>query len=260
MISARFDGLVCDMDGVVYRGDSPIAGAAGAIAALRRQGIQILFCTNNSRATVTDYVAKLAGLGIPVDPADVLTSAVVTAEVLAERGYAGKTAIVVGGNGIRSALAAVCISVKDDPGIVSADLVVVGWDPEFDYAAMTRASRAVRAGARLIATNDDSTFPASDGLIPGAGAILASIASASGTTAEIMGKPHAPMMDAAADRLAGRNRIAIVGDRPDTDLAGGRARGWHTVLVLSGVTSSDEAARLDPQPDAIVGSLAELVQ
>lgn len=258
MISPPFDGLVCDLDGVIYRGDEAIPGSAAAIAAMRDRGVRILFCTNNSRSTVADYVEKLASFGIEIGEEEVLTSAIVTAGVLQERGFPGKTAIVVGGEGIRDALAEVCISVKDDPAITAADLVVVGWDPDFTYDAMRRASVAVRRGATLVATNNDPSFPAADALWPGAGAILASIETASGAKAEVMGKPFSPMMEQATRRLDGATHIAAVGDRPDTDLAGAMARGWTTILVLSGVTSASQAKRLDPQPDLVLGSIAEL--
>lgn len=258
MISPTFDGLVCDLDGVIYRGDEVIPGAPEAIGRLRERDISVLFCTNNSRSTVDQYVAKLRGLGIEADLQDVLTSAVVTAEALKARGFPGKTAIVVGGAGIREELSNVCISVKDDPTVTVADLVVVGWDPEFTYEAMKRATIAVRHGATFIATNDDATFPAADALWPGAGAILASIETASGRKAEVMGKPHEPMMSVAALRLEGAGKIAVVGDRPDTDLAGATARGWATILVLSGVTTEEQARHLDPQPDLVIGSIAEL--
>jgi ribonucleotide monophosphatase NagD (HAD superfamily) len=124
---------------------------------------------------------------------------------------------------------------------------------------MRRATLAVRAGAQLVATNDDASFPAPDGLWPGAGAILASIEVASGARAEVMGKPHPPMMDAVARRLDGCRDIAIVGDRPQTDLRGGIARGWTTILVTSGVVSPEDAPKVDPPPDAVLGSIADLV-
>lgn len=259
MISPTFDGLVCDLDGVIYRGADAIPGSVKAIQVLRARGVRILFCTNNSRSTVQQYVSRLGELGIDAEPADILTSALVTAEVLQQRGFPGKTAIVVGGDGIRTALSDVCISVKDDPAVSVADLVIVGWAPDFTYDDMKRASIAIRRGAVLVATNDDASFPAEDALWPGAGAILASIETASGERAEVMGKPHPPMMAAAARRLDGCTNIAVVGDRPDTDLAGGRARGWSTILVLSGVTSQDQADRLDPAPDVVIGSLGELI-
>lgn len=260
MIRGSFDALVCDMDGVVYRGDDPIPGAIEAIDALRADGIRIVFCTNNSRATLLQYVAKLRGMGVAAEPEDIVTSAVVTAGTLEQRGMAGRTAIVVGGPGIREALSSVCISVKDDASVTAADLVVVGWTPDFTYAEMRRAATAVRKGAALIATNNDATFPARDGLWPGAGSILASIETAFGASAEVMGKPYPPMMETVARRLEDASAIAMVGDRPDTDLAGGAARGWTTILVLTGVTSERDVASLERAPDHVIVSLADLVQ
>jgi len=258
-IGEGFDALVCDLDGVIYRGSTPIPGSAEAIAGLRARGVRVVFCTNNSRSTVSDYVTKLSAMGIPTAPEDVITSAVVTAEVLRERGFAGKTAIVVGGDGVREALSSVCISVKDDPGVRRADVVVVGFDPGFTYEAMKRATHAVLNGAAFVATNEDPSFPAEEGLWPGAGAILASIETASGRRAEIMGKPHPPMMDVVADRVGPDAKVLVVGDRPDTDLAGGVARGWPTVLVLTGVTAESDVAGAAPQPDRVLGSIAELI-
>ncbi len=256
---AEIDGIVCDLDGVVYRGDQPVPGAVEAISSLRRRGVQVVFCTNNSGWTIAQYVAKLASLGVEAGPDDILTSAIVTAEVLEQRGWSGKSAIVVGGAGLRGALESIGVVIDSDPDSLVADLVVVGWDPSFDYAAMRRAAMAVRSGATLVASNDDASWPAPDGLWPGAGAILASIEKASGGIAEVMGKPHRPMMEAAASRLEGAKHVAVVGDRPDTDLAGGLAMGWSTILVLSGVTTQEETARLRPEPDLILSSLADLV-
>jgi 4-nitrophenyl phosphatase len=253
-----FDGLVCDMDGVLYRGDAPIEGSAVAIEEMRKRGIRLVFCTNNSRSTVDQYVDKLARMNIEASPREIVTSAVVTAEVLEGRRRDGR-AIVVGGDGIRAALTSIGIEIDDDPESTRADLVVVGWDPRFDYAAMRRAAAAVLSGAEFVATNDDAAFPAPEGLWPGAGAILASIETASGRRAEVMGKPHDPMMESVAGRLDGAREVAMVGDRPETDLAGGAARGWTTVLVLSGVTSRDQAARLSPAPDLVLDTLLELL-
>lgn len=258
-VLAGVDGIVCDLDGVLYRGKEPIPGAAETVAAWRRRGIRIVFCTNNSGWTVDQYVAKLEAMGVAVSTQEILTSALVTAEVLEERGASGKRAIVVGGKGLRRALQSIDVVLEEGPEIRRADFVIVGWDRSFDYEVMRRASMAVRAGATLVASNDDAAFPAPDGLWPGAGAILASIETASGTTAEVLGKPHKPMMEAAARRLEGATRIAVVGDRPDTDLAGGAAMGWTTILVLSGVTTPEAAAALAPAPDLIVNSLADLL-
>ncbi len=259
MISERFDGLVCDLDGVVYLGDESIPGAVEAVTALRRSGTRILFATNNSRATVAQYVAKLGGLGIDVERDEILTSAVVTGEELAARGYSGRVALVVGGDGIREELMRAGIDIVADDA-TRADLVVVGLDTAFTYETMKCAAGTVRGGAELIATNDDAALPTPEGLWPGAGAIVAAIATAAGARAEVMGKPHRPMMDAAARRLHGARAIAAVGDRPETDLAGARARGWRTILVLSGVTAAEDVRSLEPRPDLVVASLAELAR
>ncbi|HEV2754867.1 MAG TPA: HAD-IIA family hydrolase [Actinomycetota bacterium] len=253
------DGLVSDMDGVFYRGDEPIPGVGDAVRRWREAGKRIVFCTNNSHYTVAEYVAKLERVGVPASEEDVVSSAVVLAEVLRERGAAGKSALAIGAQGLRTGLADAGVAVVDErvpPGEI--DYVVVGWDDDFDYRKMRRACLAVRAGAELLATNSDATFPAPNGLWPGAGAILASIEVSSGRKAEVLGKPHAPMMEAAARRVEGCRRIAIAGDRADTDLAGGVSRGWLTILVLSGVTTPEEARELSPSPDLVLGSLAEL--
>lgn len=255
MIRERPDGIVCDLDGVVYRGDAPIPGSAEAISTIRGAGARILFSTNNSRSTIGQYIDKLSSMGVQADASEIVTSAVVTAEELQRRDFAGRTAIVVGGDGIHEALGDVCISVKTEPSVTKADLCVVGWDPTFDYAAMARAAAAVRDGAVFIATNLDSSFPAEEGLLPGTGALVAAISTASGAKAEAMGKPFKPMLDAVARRMQGCERIVSIGDRADTDLAGAADRGWGRVLVLSGVTSADQARRLDPPPDLVVADL-----
>jgi 4-nitrophenyl phosphatase len=248
------DGVMCDLDGVLYRGDEPVPGAAAAVARVRAKGVRFLFCTNNSRSTVAQYVEKLTRLGIPASADEMLTSAIVTAEVLESRGLAGMSVLVIGGEGIRNALGEAGIEVGDaDPGAV-----VVGWDPEFTYDKMRAAASAVMNGATLIATNGDATFPAPGGLWPGAGSILASIETATGVRAEVMGKPNPPMMDVVAARLAGARRIAVIGDRPDSDLAGGAARGWETILVLTGVTRREDVGGVSPRPDYIADSIADL--
>lgn len=218
-------------------------------------GVRVVFCTNNSRSTVAQYVEKLGSMGIEADPDDIVTSSVVTGEVLEAEG-GDRSAVTIGGDGIRDAVAGAGIEILPEPRH-DADLVIVGWDLEFTFEKMKRATLAItNHGARFIATNEDAAYPAPGGLWPGTGAIVASIAVASGATAEVMGKPHAPMMEAAARRLEGCRNVAVVGDRPDTDLAGGLSRGWTTILVLSGVTT--DASSAVPVPDLVLTSLADL--
>ena len=250
------EGIVCDLDGVVYRGDTALPGAVEAIAHMQAQEIKVLFCTNNSRATIAQYADKLSGLGIKVPTELILTSGVVLGEVLRERSPRLESAFVIGGDGVREGVETAGLTLSDDDEV---DVVAVGWDPTFTYDHLRTAAFALHRGAVLIATNDDATFPAEEGrLLPGAGPIVAALEVAGGVKAEVLGKPHRPMMEAAAARLHPAARIAVIGDRSETDLAGGHSMGWRTILVLSGVTSARQAQALEPQPDAIVGSLAEL--
>lgn len=250
------EAIVCDLDGVVYRGSSALPGAVEAISRIQAEGITVLFCTNNSRATLAQYAAKLAGMGIEIPPELVLTSAVVLEEVLRGRSPRPESAFVIGGDGVREGVEGAGLELADRDDV---DVVAVGWDPAFTYDHLRRATFALHGGAELIATNADATFPAEDGrLLPGAGPIVAALEVAGGVKAEVLGKPHRPMMEAAAARLAPATRIAVVGDRPETDLAGGHAMGWRTILVLTGVTSAQQARMLEQAPDAIVESLAEL--
>jgi HAD superfamily hydrolase (TIGR01450 family) len=197
---------VLDLDGVVWLADRAIPGSAEAVTRLTDAGSPVLFVTNNSYARVSDVEAKLRSHGIEAT-GKVLTSAVAAAALVAP----GERVLVCGGPGV--------VEVVEQRGaeIVSSepDVVVVGYNPAFDYAAMTAASTAVRDGARLVATNDDATYPTPHGPIPGGGAILASIERATGLSATIAGKPHGPMVDAVLARLGPKG--LVVGDRPDTN-------------------------------------------
>jgi 4-nitrophenyl phosphatase len=255
---AGLEGLVCDLDGVIYRGPEPIEGSPEAIERLRELGVHVVFCTNNANPTIGRYIEKLGSMGVSVECDDLVTSAVVMAELLAEEGAAGRSAIVVGGEGLREALDSIDVVVDDDPSSRTADYVVVGFDPDFTYESLKRASFAVQDGARLVAANADASFPAPDGLWPGAGSLVAAIEVASGGRARVMGKPHEPMMRVAERHLGGASKIAIAGDRPNTDLEGGRVMGWATILVLSGVTARAEIDQVEPKPDIVLERLADL--
>jgi 4-nitrophenyl phosphatase len=252
------DGLACDLDGVIYRGTEPIDGSPEAIRRLRELGVRVVFCTNNASPTIDRYLSKLRAMGVEVEPDELVTSAIVTVEVMSARGVVGKKAIVVGEDGLREALTSIGVEVNDDENSVSADFVVVGFDQNFNYAALRRASFAIQGGAQLIACNADASFPAANGLWPGAGSLVAAIETASGVRAEVMGKPYEQMMRSTQRHLGDATKIAIAGDRPNTDLEGGRVMGWTTILVLSGVTSRGDLQSLDAQPDIVLERLADL--
>jgi 4-nitrophenyl phosphatase len=247
---------VLDLDGVVWLGDEPIPGAADAVARLRAAGERVLFATNNSFPAVADQEAKLARVGIPAE-GDVLTSAMAAAGLVEP----GQRVLVAGGPGIRQAVAARGAVVVDagDPAADDAagvDVVAVGFHRDFDYERLRRAARAVDAGARLVATNDDATYPTPDGPIPGGGSLVAAVAYATGVTPVVAGKPHAPMADLV--RAVGGDAGTVVGDRPETDGAFARTLGYRFGLVLTGVTRPGDPP-VEPTPDVVANSLAALV-
>src|SRR4051794_7775224 len=175
-----------DLDGVVWLAGRPIAGSADAIARLRAAGERVAFLTNNSGPTLAEHVAKLAAAGVPADPEEVVSSASAAAELL----QAGQQVYVAGGQGVREAVHAAGAEIVEDWR--QADAVVVGRTVDFDFSMLTAASNAVRAGARFVATNGDTTFPTGDGLEPGAGAIVAAIAAAAGREPEVAGQARPP--------------------------------------------------------------------
>lgn len=239
---------VLDLDGVIWLGKSPIPGSAEAVAKLRDAGHDVLFVTNNSFATVAQQEAKLAAFGIEA-AGDVVTSAVVGAQFV----DAGQRVIVVGGQGIVEAATARGGVVVDD---LPADVVLVGLDRALSYDRLDRAARAVRAGARFIATNTDATYPTMQGLLPGGGAIVAAVSVAAGIEPIVAGKPCEPAAAYVRHRL-GPDGI-MVGDRPGTDGLFAGVLGYRFGLVLSGVTTGADLP-VDPTPDVVASDLAALI-
>jgi 4-nitrophenyl phosphatase len=249
--------VACDLDGVVWRGHLPIASAASGIAALRDSGLRVAFVSNNSNSPVNDVVAKLGHMGVRATAADVVTSAMAAAWLLAHSLPAGARVLVAGGPGVREALADAGLAAVDDG---PADAVVVGFHRDFDYDGLDRASRAVREGARFVATNLDATYPVPGGLIPGAGSLVAAVATAAGATPEVAGKPEAPTVGLIRERYGDVG--VVVGDRPSTDGALAAALGWPFALVLSGVTAAvappGGEAIPDPPPPFVADDLGAL--
>jgi 4-nitrophenyl phosphatase len=239
--------LALDLDGVIWLADEPIPGAADAVARLRDAGEDLVFVTNNSSQPVGEVEEKLARHGIEAT-GDVLTSAT-AALALVER---GERVLVCAGPGVVEAIERRgARPVRDG----DADVVVVGFHRDFDYERLRIAARAVRRGARLLATNDDASYPTPDGPIPGGGSILAAVVTATGAEPVIAGKPHPPMVDLVRARLG--PGALMVGDRPDTDGRFARALGYRFALVHTGVTPA--GVPVDPVPDLVASDLAALV-
>jgi 4-nitrophenyl phosphatase len=253
---------VCDLDGVVWRGDRPIAGSSETVCKLRSRGERVVFVSNNSTATVGDYLSKLERLGMPTTADDLVTSAQAAAELVP----AGARALVLGGPGIVEALSARSVEVVDasDAGAghaASFDHVVVGLDRRLSYERLSSAVSAVLAGAKLIGTNEDPTYPVPEGLKPGGGAVLAAVAVAGGVVPVVAGKPHAPIAATTLRRLGRSNGagLLVVGDQPFTDGRFAVTLGASFALVLSGVTAAGDVAAVRPVPELVRADLAELV-
>ena len=255
MLAERYDCILFDLDGVLYRGEQTITSAPPTMARLRELGVRVVFLTNNSSRTPRQVADKLRTHGIDADPEEVVTSALATAEMLAERG--GGRAFVIGMDGVREALADAGIQIVDGRS-GDADLVVVGFDANATYDALKTASLLVERGARLVATNADASFPAADGLWPGAGALLAVITTTTGVRAEIVGKPFASLFEFGL-RRGGGGRPLVVGDRLDTDIEGAIDLGWDTMLVLTGVSTRADAETAGLRPTVIAEDVSALL-
>jgi 4-nitrophenyl phosphatase len=233
---------VIDLDGVIWLAQQPIPGSADAIARLRQAGVGVLFATNNSLPTLSELVTQLAQVGIAAGPDELLTSAQAAASLLTP----GSTAVVCAGAGVLEALADRGVTVVPEG---PADAVVVGLTRDFDFAMLATAASAVHGGARLVGTNDDATYPTPGRLLPGAGALLAAVATAAQTTPEVAGKPHPAIVTLLATRAP--DASLVVGDRPSTDGLLARRLGVPYALVRSGVTTAaDTPTEVEPDIDA----------
>jgi HAD superfamily hydrolase (TIGR01450 family) len=233
----RIEFVLCDLDGVVWLARQAIPGAPAAVELLRDSGRRVLFVTNNSVSVLAEQEQALAAIGIPAG-GDVVTSAQAAASLVAS----GDHVMVCGGPGVSEAVVergAVVIDPLADTGSAPG-AVIVGLTRDVDYSMLDAASRAVRDGARFIATNDDATFPTPNGLTPGAGAIVAAVSTAAGSVPIVAGKPHAPMGDLVRARCGPRFGPAtaiMVGDRWVTDGRFADVLGCPFALVRSGVTA-----------------------
>ena len=256
MLADPYDVILLDLDGVLYRWPEPIPGAAEAVAALRKAGKRIAFVTNNSSRTPAQVAERLASVGVEAEPEEVITSALATATILAERGT--RSAFVIGEQGLLEALTDVGIRVVDASSN-EVDAVVVGFDRGADYMKLKDASVLVQRGVALVASNADPSFPAPGGESwPGAGALLAAIQTTTGTRGEVFGKPEAQLFERAL-ASAGGGRALVVGDRLDTDIAGASRLGWDSVLVLTGDARREDVESSSWQPTFVVDDLSGLV-
>ncbi len=255
----RHDALLLDLDGVVHLGDQAAPYAVDVLGRVRDRGTPLAFVTNNASRTREDVAAALRRLGVAADPAEVMTSAVATAELLAGQLEPGAPVLVVGGEGLWAAVEQAGLTPVADAGREPV-AVVQGWGPDVAWRDLAEATVALRAGARWVVTNRDPTLPSPRGPLPGSGALVAAITVATGQEPEtVVGKPRPELFRTAAGRL-GAAAALVVGDRPDTDIAGARAGGLASLLVLTGVAGPDDVLALAPErrPDYLGRDLRDL--
>ncbi|OYT76035.1 MAG: hypothetical protein CFK49_00160 [Armatimonadetes bacterium JP3_11] len=261
-LANRFDTFVFDLDGVVYRGNQPLPRAIEVLNLLRDSGRQVFFLTNNSGATRQQYAEKLLSMGIEAQPEQFITSAWATALYLQRALDRGARLFVVGEPGLKQELRAGGFEVVEsvEPEIPAA--VVVGIDRNFNYERLAQAQYAILNGARFIATNADATYPAEDRLLPGAGAIVAAIATATGHKPRIIGKPNPQILQPYIERGQIRpEQTLLVGDRLDTDIALANLLHIPCALVLTGVSTREDVAcaPLEQLPQWVLNNLADLL-
>lgn len=257
--------FIFDLDGVIYRGMEPQPSARETVLALREQGHTVRFYTNNSALSRRSYSAKLAYMGIDTPIEHIMTSSYATALYFVEKGAIGKTVYRIGEAGITEELKAVGMKVignEDEPD-AHIDFVVVGIDHDFHYRKLARAQRAILHGAQFIATNADATFPLEGGeLQPGGGCMVAALQVATGVEPFLVGKPKTYAFMKILELTNTRPENAVmVGDRLDTDVAVGNRAGAESVLVLTGISTREQAETAEDEfrPKRIINTLAELI-
>ncbi|MGH2456196.1 MAG: HAD-IIA family hydrolase [Candidatus Limnocylindria bacterium] len=264
--------VIFDLDGVVYRGDQAVPGAAGLVAALRAAGCLVRFATNNSMSTRQAYVERLGMHGIPSTTDEIVTSTSATIDHLHAHVPEVRTVLAVGASGMLDELQAAGFAVTPSdraapPGWSGGllpqrhDAVLVGLDPAFDYRRLGIAAAAIRAGARFIATNADLRYPTPDGLLPGAGSIVAALQAASGMVPQVIGKPQPAMFRAIVESAGvAAAEALVVGDNPDADIVAARRLGAASVLMLTGVAEARGLDALDGErrPDRVAADPAAL--
>jgi 4-nitrophenyl phosphatase len=253
---SSIDSLILDMDGVLWRSNQPIGDLESIFKKVADIGWKVVFATNNATRTVQQYQSLLSSLGVNAEPWQIITSADGVIYHLKRQFPSGGPIYIIGEQGLIEACEANGYVNTSEAALA----VVAGMDRSFTYEKLQVATLLLRTGVPFIGTNPDHTFPTPEGLVPGAGAILAAIATASDVQPIIAGKPQPTMYQIALERLKSTAPcVLVVGDRPETDIVGAQLIGCHTALVLTGVTNAKQASAWRPAPDIICDSLESLV-
>src|SRR3990172_9726251 len=250
-------GLILDMDGVLMRGPVVLPGVSELFALLRARSISVVIASNNSTPTIDQVLERVNAAGAGAEAKEILTSSQATADYLRAQSPGGGRVFVVGEAGLHDALVDAGFEIAEDHRQVEA--VVVGMCRDLTWEMLVQATLAIRSGARFVGTNPDRTFPSEAGIIPGAGSILAALVAASDTEPTIIGKPEPHLFLAALSRLGTlAEETAVVGDRLETDILGGKNAGLTTILVMTGVTTGKDLSQATIMPDWTFNDLSDL--
>ncbi len=253
-------GIIFDMDGVIYRGKEPINGAKEALEFLKSQKIPFILLTNNSTRNARMYREKLKRMGIEVEEDRIITSGYATAKYL-ERHFEKGNVFVIGGKGLLEEIRAIGWPVISPEEAKEKwreiDYVVVGLDPQLTYEKLKYGCLAIRNGARFIGTNPDTTYPGEEGILPGAGSIIAALKTATEKEPLIIGKPNKPIFEVVKEKLDA-DEIWVVGDRLDTDIAFAKRINAKAIMVLTGVNTLEDIEKSEIKPDVVMSSIKEL--
>lgn len=252
---ADITSWLTDMDGVLVHDSRALPGAAELINQWKRTDTPFLVLTNNSSYTPRDLAARLRDAGLDVPEDRIWTSAMATAQFLAEQ-KPGGSCYVVGEAGLITAL--------HEKGMIMTDrhpdFVVLGETRTYSFESITTVIRLINDGSRFISTNPDPTGPALDGIVPATGAVAALVTKATGKEPYVVGKPNPMMFRSALNKIGAHSeKTGMIGDRMDTDIVAGIEAGLHTVLVLTGISTPDVVERFPFRPNEILGGVDELV-
>lgn len=249
--------LILDMDGVLWREREPIGDLPAIFGQLQKTDLQIILATNNGTRTADQYLEKLAEYGVTLHREQIITSAIGAAYLLQKRFPDRGNVYVIGEIGLETALKEAGFSISERNAVA----VVAGMDRGISFDKLKTGCLLIRAGAAFYGTNPDRTFPTPAGLIPGAGAILAALEVSTDISPIIVGKPSSTLFEFSMQRLGVTpDETLVVGDRLDTDILGGVRAGCNTALVLSGISTREEASRFEVKPDLILPALENLLK
>jgi len=250
----EIENVIFDMDGVLYRGEGAIAGAAETVNALSAAGKKVYFLTNNGSKTRKHFHELLEEMGFECGLPQVYSTSYGTGKYIRDN-FPGKSVYALDA-GMREELESQGIKCVEDE---SAEVVVVGLDRQLTYEKLTVAFKAIKNGAEFIASNDDPMYPVEEGFIPGAGAMVGALSYSTGKKPFVIGKPHRLMLDIIVkEHGLLEDRTLMVGDKLETDIMMAKKEKMKSILVLTGVTTKAEAMESSIKPDAVVDSVKDV--